>query len=121
MAEDIKNVNIGMTQADIDAFVDIVRTARIMQSYLNDETVHGVANVMTPMLKLLNGVASTDLVDVLERSMQDPGLDKALMNPPKVGMYGALREMGDEDFQKGLGIAIEFLKALGRASEDIGE
>jgi uncharacterized protein YjgD (DUF1641 family) len=29
--------------------------------------------------------------------------------------------MGDEDFQKGLGIAIEFLKALGRASEDIGD
>lgn len=120
MTDEVEIIDMGMTQADVDAFLDIIRTVRIMQSYLNDETVHGVANMMTPMLKLLNGISSSDIVDVLERSMQDPALDRALLNPPKVGVYGAIREMGNEDLQKGLGIALELLKALGRASEDVG-
>jgi uncharacterized protein YjgD (DUF1641 family) len=61
---------------------------------------------------------STDLVEVMERSLQDPQLDKALINPPKVGMGGMLKQMQDEDFQKGLGVMLELLKAIGRATED---
>jgi uncharacterized protein YjgD (DUF1641 family) len=119
--EEIADFDIKMTQADMDAFLDIIRTGRIIQSYLNDETIHGAATVMTPLLKMLNGMAGTDLVDVLERSLQDPNLDRALLNPPKVGMYGLIKEMGNEDVQKGMGITIELLKALGRASGDIGQ
>ncbi|MDK2893194.1 DUF1641 domain-containing protein [Methanohalophilus sp.] len=112
--------NAGMTSADVESVVDVVRTMRIMQDYLNDETIHGVAEIMIPMMKLVNGIASTDLVDVLERGLQDPDLDRALITPPKVGLYGLLKEMGDEDLQKGIGIALELLKALGRASEEVG-
>ena len=108
----------GMTKADMDAFIDVVRTSRILMDYMNDETVHGISNIMTPMLKLVNAVSSTDLVDVLERSMQDPGLDKALLSPKKIGIYGLVKEMGNEDLQKGLGVAIELLKALGRAAAE---
>lgn len=120
MGDESEIINAGVSATDVESVVDIVRTLRIMQDYLNDETIHGVAGIMTPMLKLVNGIASTDLVDVLERSMQDPNLDRALLNPPNVGLYGLVKEMGDEDLQKGIGIALELLKALGRASEELG-
>jgi uncharacterized protein YjgD (DUF1641 family) len=61
---------------------------------------------------------STDLVEVMERSLQDPQLDKALINPPKVGMGGMLKQTQDEDFQRGLGLMIELLKAMGRATRE---
>ncbi|MBP2030306.1 uncharacterized protein YjgD (DUF1641 family) [Methanohalophilus levihalophilus] len=113
--------NAGISASDVESVVDVVRTMRIMQDYLNDETIHGVAGIMNPMLKLVNSIASTDLVDVLERGLQDPDLDRALISPPRVGLYGLIKEMGDEDLQKGIGIALELLKALGRASEEVGK
>jgi len=54
----------------------------------------------------------------MERSLQDPQLDKALINPPKVGMGGMLKQTQDEDFQRGLGLMIELLKAMGRATRE---
>jgi len=64
----------------------------------------------------VNALSSTDLVDVLEKALQEPNLDKALINPPKVGLMGLLSALKNEEVQKGMGILIEFLKALGKAS-----
>jgi uncharacterized protein YjgD (DUF1641 family) len=60
----------------------------------------------------------TDLIEVMERAVQDPELDKAILNPPKVGLTGVLKEMGDEDFQKGMGVMLTLVKAIGRAAEE---
>ncbi|HDD69147.1 MAG TPA: DUF1641 domain-containing protein, partial [Candidatus Korarchaeota archaeon] len=68
-------------------------------------------------LKVINVISSTDLVDILERAIQDPELDKALLNPPKVGLTGLLGALRDEDFQRGLGILVALLKAIGKASK----
>ncbi|WMW21123.1 DUF1641 domain-containing protein [Methanolobus mangrovi] len=103
---------------DMEAFLDLVRTARIMQDYMNDQTAHGIAEIMATVFKLANAVISTDMVDVIERGLQDPELDKALINPPKVGFGGLLKQMQDEDFQKGLGVMLTLVKAIGRATED---
>jgi uncharacterized protein YjgD (DUF1641 family) len=54
----------------------------------------------------------------MERAVQDPELDKAILNPPKVGLTGVLKEMGDEDFQKGMGVMLTLVKAIGRAAEE---
>jgi len=59
------------------------------------------------------------LVDVLERALQEPSLDKAILNPPKVGLLGLLSALRDEETQRGLGILVELLKALGKASKTI--
>ncbi|TGC11332.1 DUF1641 domain-containing protein [Methanolobus halotolerans] len=109
---------IEITPADVEAVLDLVRTTKILQDYMNDQTAHGIAGLMTTVLKITNTVMSTDLVDIMERGLQDPQLDKALLNPPKVGVSGLYRQMQNEDFQKGLGIMLELLKAIGRASSD---
>lgn len=109
---------VEITPEDVEAILDMARTARMLQDYINDPTAHGIAKLMTTVLKITNAVMSTDLVDVMERSLQDPQLDKALLDPPKVGMGGLFREMKDEDLQKGLGVMLELLKAVGRASSE---
>lgn len=118
--ENITNqlAGIDITPTDVEAVLDIVRTARIMQDYMNDQTAHGIADIAAVCFKLINAVSSTDLVDVMERGLQDPKLDKALLNPPRVGISGLYKQMQDEDLQRGLGLMLELVKALGRASRD---
>ncbi|WP_370574139.1 DUF1641 domain-containing protein [Methanomethylovorans sp.] len=110
---------IEITPTDIEAILDLARTVGMLQNYINDETAHGIARLMSTVLKITNAVMSTDLVDVMERGLQDPALDKALLEPPKIGLGGLLKQTKDEDFQKGMGIMIEILKALGRATKDV--
>jgi len=109
---------IEITPTDVEAILDLVRTTGIVQNYINDETAHGIARLMSTVLKRTNTIMSTDLVDVMERGLQDPALDKALLQPPKIGIGGLLKQTQDEDFQKGMGIMIELIKALGRATKD---
>ncbi len=109
---------IEMTPTDIEAILDLARTVGMLQNYINDETAHGIARLMSTVLKITNAIMSTDFVDVMERAIQDPQLDKALIDPHKIGITGLLREMGNEDFQRGMGITIELLKAMGRATKD---
>ncbi|MFA0822022.1 MAG: DUF1641 domain-containing protein [Methanomethylovorans sp.] len=113
------NAQVSLNAEEIMMIKDILGTARIVQDYMNDETLKGVSEIMNASLKMLNALISTDMIDILERTVQDPQLDKALMNPPKIGLTGLLRETGNEDFQRGMGIMIELLKSLGRASKDV--
>ncbi|WP_319506813.1 DUF1641 domain-containing protein [uncultured Methanolobus sp.] len=109
---------IEITPTDVESVLDLVRTMGILQNYINDQTAHGIADLMSTVLKITNAIMSTDLVDVMERGLQDPELDKALIDPPKVGFGGLLKQMQDEDFQKGLGVMLTLVKAIGRATED---
>ncbi len=109
---------IEITPTDIEAVLDLVRTVRILQDYMNDQTAHGIAELMSTVLKITNAIMSTDLVDIVERGLQDPQLDKALLNPKNVGVSGMFKQMQDDDFQKGLGIMLELVKAIGRATKE---
>ncbi len=109
---------ITIAPADVEALLDLARTVRIMQDYMNDQTAHGIAQLASVVLKVANAMASTELVDVIERGLQDPQLDKALLDPPAVSLSGLLRQMKEDDLQKGLGVVLELLKAIGRATEE---
>ncbi len=112
---------IEITPTDVEAVLDLIRTVGIVQNYINDETAHGIARLMSTVLKITNAIMSTDLVDVMERAIQDPQLDKELIDPHKVGFTGLIKEMRNEDLQKGMAVMIELLKAVGRATKDINE
>lgn len=109
---------IDIRPGDVEAILDLVRTVRILQDYINDQTAHGIADLTSTVLKLTNAIMSTDLIEVMETAVQDPELDKALLEPPKVGIGGLLKQMQDEDFQKGMGVMLTLVKAIGRATED---
>ncbi len=100
----------------VEAMVELVDSIELLRSFFNDQVIHDISGILSSVLKLVNAISGTDLVDILERGLQDPELDRALMNPPKVGLWGLISALGNDDVQKGMGIIIELLKAIGRAS-----
>jgi len=108
----------GLEEATINALTDLLNTVGIVQDYLNDQVVQDLSKIASPVFKLISAISATDLVDIIERGLQDPGLDKALLNPRKVGLVGLLGALGNEEVQRGIGIMIELLRAIGKASMD---
>ena len=111
-------IELELEQSDLDALIEILSTVKFLRNFMNDQMLHDISEFVCALLKLMNAMASTDLIEIMERGLQDPNLDKALLNPPKVGTWGLIRAMKDENVQKGMGIMIELLKAIGRASTD---
>ncbi len=111
-------IELELEQSDLDALIEILSTVKFLRNFMNDQMLHDISEFVCALLKLTNAMASTDLIEIMERGLQDPNLDKALLNPPKVGTWGLIKAMKDENVQKGMGIMIELLKAIGRASTD---
>ncbi|RLG33359.1 hypothetical protein DRN80_04780 [Methanosarcinales archaeon] len=111
-------IELELEQSDLDALIEILSTVKFLRNFMNDQMLHDISEFVCALLKLTNAMASTDLIEIMERGLQDPNLDKALLNPPKVGTWGLIKAMKDENVQKGMGIMIEVLKAIGRASTD---
>ncbi|MDK2464572.1 MAG: DUF1641 domain-containing protein [Candidatus Korarchaeota archaeon] len=110
---------LALSKEDLEALSDLLSVYRMMTDMMTDQLVSELSKVASALFKLLDGIVSTDLVDVLERALQDPHLDKALVDPPRVGLGGLMAAMRDEDFQRGLGLMVELLKAVGRAAKDV--
>jgi len=116
MVKEKEALVLELEPSDLDTLAEILSTIKFLRNFMNDQMLHDVSEIMSALFKLTNAMASTDLVDIMERGLQDPELDKALLNPPKVGTWGLIRAMKDEEVRKGMGIMIELLKAMGRAS-----
>ena len=110
---------LSLSKEDLEALSDLLSVYRMLMDMMTDQLVSEFSKIASTLFKLLDGIVSTDLVDVLERALQDPQLDRALMDPPKVGLSGLVGAMRDEDCQRGLGLMVELLKAQGRASKDV--
>jgi uncharacterized protein YjgD (DUF1641 family) len=100
----------------VESMVELIDTFGLIMTFLNDQAIQDLSGMMSQLLKLVNGLTSTDLVDILERGLMDPELDKALANPPRIGLFGLMGALGDEDTKKGVGILLTLVKAIGRAS-----
>ena len=107
---------INLEPQTVESLVDLVDSVEFLRSFFNDQVVRDVSCIGSSVLKLVNAVSNTDLVDILERGLQDPQLDRALIDPPKIGFWGLLSALRNEDMRKGMGIVIELLKTIGRAS-----
>jgi uncharacterized protein YjgD (DUF1641 family) len=95
---------------------EVLNTVRFIQNFLNDQVVRDVSKNLLPLIRLFNAAVSTDLIDIAERALQDPGLDRTLLNPPEVGVFGLLGVLGDADAKRGLGVVLGLLRAVGRAA-----
>jgi uncharacterized protein YjgD (DUF1641 family) len=114
---DDKTRTLELDERTYSILMELLNTTKILQDYLNDQVIQDLSKHVTSLLKLLNIISSTDLIDVLERGIQEPSLDKALLTSPKIGIGGLLKAFRDEDFQRGLGLVVSLLSALGKASK----
>jgi len=100
----------------MESLVEIIDTFGLIMTFLNDQAIQDLSGTLSQILKLVNGLAGSDIVDLLEAALLDPDFDKALVNPPKVGLFGIMGALGDADTQRGIGILLALVKALGKAS-----
>lgn len=100
----------------VELMVELIDSIELIMTFFNDQAIQDISGIISPVLKLVNGIASTDLIDILERGLMDPELDKALIDPPKLGLFGLMGAIRNEDMQRGIGVVVELIKALGRAS-----
>jgi uncharacterized protein YjgD (DUF1641 family) len=106
----------GLDQNEVQALRDLLNVFRIVQDYLNDQVIKDLCSIGSNVFKLVNGVSCTDLIGVFERALQDPQLDKVLLDPPEKGAFSLLWSLQDKDAQRGMGLFVELLKAVGRAA-----
>jgi len=119
MHEEKKN-KLELDESTFNTLIELLNSTKIIQDYLNDQVIQDVSKHLGSLLKLLNIISSTDLINILERGLQDPELDKKLLQSNnKVGIVGLLKAMSDDDFQRGLGLMVSLLRAIGRAYEDV--
>lgn len=110
-----KTIN-DISSVNVEELEDLLSLVALLRGYFNDHVIKDLAETMASLMKLAGALSGTDLVNVLERAMQDPELDKALLEPPKVGLTGMLKTMGDPDVQRGMGVLMSLLKAMGKAA-----
>ena len=116
MTEKTSVGGVSLEPHTIESMVELIDTFGLIMTFLNDQAIQDLAGTMAQLLKLVNGLTGSDIVDLLEAALIDPEFDKAMINPPKVGLFGILGALGDEDTQRGIGILLALVKALGKAS-----
>lgn len=115
-----KKIKLELDESTFNTLIELLNSTKIIQDYLNDQVIQDVSKHLGSLLKLLNIISSTDLINIIERGLQDPDLDRELLQSNnKVGIVGLLKAMGEDDFQRGLGLMVSLLKAIGRAYEDV--
>jgi uncharacterized protein YjgD (DUF1641 family) len=99
-----------------ESLVELIDTFGLIMTFLNDQAIQDLSGLMAQLLKLVNGLTGTDLPELVEAALMDPEFDKALIDPPKMGLMGLLSALGNENTQRGIGILMSLVKALGKAS-----
>lgn len=69
---------LNLDQPAVEALTDLINTTKFLQNYLNDQVINDLSKILCPIFKLLNAISSTDMVDIVERALQEPCLDRAL-------------------------------------------
>ncbi len=115
---DINTITEQLTPNEVKALRDLLNTFGIIQDYLNDQVVKDICGVASNFFKLASAASATDLIGVVERALQDPQLDKALIKPKGAGMFSLMASLSNSDVKRGMGLMIELLKAMGRAAKE---
>ena len=82
-----------------------------LSNKLSDEDIENLAEVTANLAK----IAKPELVSIAESVTET----LTTAEPKKVGTFGMFSAMRDEKVQKGLGLTLELLKALGDAADKI--
>jgi uncharacterized protein YjgD (DUF1641 family) len=112
----MEETSLTMDARTIDELNELASTVGMLRGYLNDQMIKDLGQTMAMLSKLANAIVGTDIVEILEKAMQDPELDRVLLNPPRVGLVGMIRALADDDAKRGLGILVQLLRSMGRAA-----
>ena len=117
MSEKISvGAGVNLEPHTVESMVELIDTFGLIMTFLNDQAIQDLSGTLAQVLKLVNGLAGSGVPELLEGALLDSELDKALLDPPKIGLLGVMSALRDEDTQRGIGILLTIVKALGKAA-----
>ncbi len=102
----------------IDLAEEVVDLVPDSLSYLTDPrilTIGSNISFMLHVLEMLNPTMLTVMFNNFAKALNEEMTPETFQNPPKVGLMGLMRMLGDPDVQRALGFLFLFLKAFGRS------
>ena len=112
----------------IDLAEDIVELVPDSLSYMTDPrilTIGSNISFILHVLEMLNPTILSVMFNNFAKALNEEMTPETFQNPPKVGLMGLMKMLGDPDVQRALGFIFLFLKAFGRSisytSEDFSK
>ena len=101
----------------LDDLTEAATAVSLLADAFDDEMVVEAAGLANELGLVAGSATQPNVIRTLATMMDAMDEANAFENPEKVGMFGAVGKMRDDDVQRGLGFLLEFLAALGRQIE----
>ena len=127
MSDDYLNQILAKLKEDkvLDSAVEYLYMLKMVRDiWLNDELVKEIGSLMNsilalvPVIEKLSELLSSPEVQKVINALSSEETVKAIQNPEKVGLTKLMTELRNEDFQRGLGVLVSLIKAIGKATRE---
>jgi uncharacterized protein YjgD (DUF1641 family) len=104
----------------IDTALNLAYTTKVMKDMLNDEALSALSKYVSTFLEAYPSVmeymeiAMSDVPLKIMKAVTSEEVVKSLESPPQVKLGSLLKWMSDPDVQRGLGVLMVILKAIGK-------
>ena len=127
MSDDYLNQILTKLKEDkvLDSTVEYLYMLKMVRDiWLNDELVKEIGSLMNsilaliPIIEKLSEFLSSPEVQKVINALASEETVKVIQNPEKVGLTKLMTELRNEDFQRGLGVLVSLIKAIGKATRE---
>ncbi|MCQ4344585.1 MAG: DUF1641 domain-containing protein [Sulfolobaceae archaeon] len=104
----------------LDVLVNLAYGARSLKDMLNDEALGAISKYVSiviesyPAINEFLEIAMSDVAQKVMRAVASEETAKALESPPQVKLGNLLKWLSDPEVQRGLGVLMILLKAIGK-------
>jgi len=104
----------------LDVLMNLAYGARSLKDMLNDEALGAISKYVSlviesyPAINEFLEIAMSDVAQKVMRAVASEETAKALESPPQVKLSNLLKWLSDPEVQRGLGVLMILLKAIGK-------
>lgn len=99
----------------LDTVIDLMLTLKNISSVITDDMVDNIAIIARDLMNILGSIVGNPVIKVLSDSINDPAVDKAILNikSGKVSLPNIISLMRDPDVIAGLYVFLVIMKSMG--------
>ncbi|WP_126451032.1 DUF1641 domain-containing protein [Sulfodiicoccus acidiphilus] len=101
----------------LDTLLEMAYWLKSLRDLLNEDAVRNLSEKVSSLLEVsseMSELLKQGWLSKLNEVLSSQEIRDAVKDPPRVGLSGLIRMLSDPDVQKGMGIAMSILKAIGK-------
>ncbi|MGC8607862.1 MAG: DUF1641 domain-containing protein [Vulcanisaeta sp.] len=104
----------------LDTLVDLALTLKNVSSVITDDMFDNMVVMIRDLLEIMNNIAGNPIIKVIADSINDPKIDRALMEleDNDVSLAKVIGMLRDPDVLRGAYILLTLIKAIGARSKE---